>query len=440
MPIPNIELIRKKTNRPNLPGRKYIITKNGSFDFGLYEEIISFIESQGWKYSQTKEFKERQNCGYAFKTVFDGLELKHRDYGLEAVSNALTHGCGTIVSATGSGKSFLTASLIENIKMIHPSDGFKCFVLVPGLSLVNQLVGDFDEYGVTFTYSGWTGEMALQDSEVVICNTENFCSKFSDNNWIKNVDLFITDEVHKVKSGNVVTKHISKINTPHKYGFTGTLPKDKVDEWKIIGTFGPIIFEKKSKDLREQGFLSNAVIKCVKLNYSLPWKMNYREELEFIYSDEKRNQLIQKLSEKLTKNSLILVNHLIHGENLLQILSEIPNKKVYFVHGGMPVDERDAITDEMETTDDIICIAMSSIFSTGINIKNLHYIMFVAGGKSFIRTIQAIGRGLRLHDNKNRLTLFDIYDNLKYSLQHSEERKVFYDEEQIEWNEKEISI
>lgn len=440
VPIPNIELVRKRSRNPNIPDRSYAITKTAMFDFGLHREIIDFLESNKIPYTLTEEFKKREQCGFASKIVFDGLNLSHRDYGLEAVSNALETGCGTIVSATGSGKSFLTASLLENIKRTNTFEEFKSLIIVPGITLVNQLVEDFKSYGVSFSFSGWTGDLKLQNTEVVICNLENFCSKFDKSPWIRDVNVLVTDEVHKIKNGNVATKHISKIRTPHKYGFTGTLPKTKMDEWKIIGTFGPVIFEKRSKDLRDQGILANAIIQMIKLNYDIPWKMTYREELEFLYSDEKRCEFIKKISEKLNKNSLILVNHLSHGKTLFNYLSKIEGKQVYFVRGEMDVHERDDIIKQMEISDNIICIAMSSTFSTGVNIKNLHYILFVAGGKSFIRIIQAVGRGLRLHESKNKLTLFDIYDNLKYSSSHAEERISFYNEEELEWREKEIYL
>jgi superfamily II DNA or RNA helicase len=118
----------------------------------------------------------------------------------------------------------------------------------------------------------------------------------------------------------------------------------------------------------------------------------------------------------------------------------LDNKEVFFINGEMPVSERQEIISRMEVCNDIVCIAMSAIFSTGINIKNLPYIMFASGGKSFIRTIQSIGRGLRLHDDKEQLVLFDITDNMKYSTNHLAERKKFYDEECLPWKEIELTI
>jgi superfamily II DNA or RNA helicase len=438
--IPNIDFIRKKTNNPYIPDTAYAIGKNGLFNFGLYSDIIQFMDNAGIEYTTSDSFNNRCDCKIHVEDFFDDLKLKHRDYGVVAVSNALENGCGVILSATGSGKSFLTASLLENIKRENIFIPFKCLILVPGVSLVNQLVNDFDQYGVSYTYSGWTGKIDLQDTEIVICNTENFNHKFDANPWIRDVNVLVCDEVHKIKEGNVTTKLINKVKTHHKYGFTGTLPKEKIDQWKIIGTFGPIIFEKNSKELRDIGYLSDVRIKCIKLIHPNIKGCKYLDELENIYSNKKRNVFIQTLVNKLDKNVLILVNHLNHGESIFLELDKIPHKKVYFVHGGMPVKERNDIIHEMEYNDNVICIAMSSIFSTGINIKNLPFIIFAIGGKSFTRIIQAIGRGLRLHKDKKRLTLFDIYDNMKYSMSHFEERKNFYNEEQIKWEPVEINL
>ena len=436
--IPNIGLLRKKARNNFIPDREYAIPKTGMFDFGLREEIIQYLNDNKIDYQFTDNYTSNVDIGFHVETIFDGLKLKHRDYGLEAVSNALESGCGTVLSSTGSGKSMLTASLIENIKMTQCSDNYKCLILVPGLSLVEQLNNDFIEYGVTFTHSGWTGKNPLQNTEVVICNTENFCASFDKHPWIKNVNLLIQDECHKARNSGQLAKNISKIKTPHKYGFTGTLPKEDIDRWKIIGTFGPIIFEKQSKELRDAGYLTEACIKIVKLNHNNPPKMDYKQELKYVYTSGLRHIIVKKIASKLTNNTLILVNHIEHGMDTLDLLSSIEGKQVYFVHGGMPVEERQEIIKKMELQNNIITIAMSSIFSTGINIKNIHYIMFLAGGKSFIRIIQSIGRGLRLHDSKNKLTLIDICDNLKYSMQHIEHRKQFYDEQIIPYKETEV--
>jgi superfamily II DNA or RNA helicase len=135
-----------------------------------------------------------------------------------------------------------------------------------------------------------------------------------------------------------------------------------------------------------------------------------------------------------------MVNHLEHGDSLLSLMSERHDGRVFFVKGETLVEDRAKIIEMMEIHNDIICIAMSSIFSTGINIKNLPNIIFAGLGKSFIRVVQSIGRGLRLHERKNKLRIFDICDDTKYSLSHSQYRQDIYNKEQIYWKIKDIDI
>lgn len=438
--IANIAFIKKQTGNNFISDRAYAVQKTGMFDFGLHQEIQDFlISKQITDIEFTEEFVKHSGCGFGVETVFDGLAYGNRYYGLDAVSKALEVGSGTIVVGTGGGKSYLTASILENIYRSR-SSSLKCLIIVPGLSLVTQLLDNFQEYGVSFTYSGWTGETDLQDTNIIICNSENFCAKFDANKkWIINVDVVIGDECHRTKSSNQISKHIAKIITLNKFGFTGTLPPQKIDRWKVIGTFGPVIYEKSSKELRDEGFLTDASIKIIKLHHRSKPIRGYRNELKFLYNSVERNNILKKVVTKLNNNVLILVNHLEHGENLLECF-KIDGKDTFFVKGETAIEDRLKIVGSMETQTNIVCIAMSSIFSTGIDIKNLHYILFVAGGKSFIRTIQSIGRGLRLHSSKNKLVLLDFYDNMKSSMEHIEERKKFYDSEQINWSETEVNL
>jgi superfamily II DNA or RNA helicase len=212
------------------------------------------------------------------------------------------------------------------------------------------------------------------------------------------------------------------------------------------------LFEKNSKDLRDENILTDVRVKMLKLmhpDHKIPKKSkkkdkspteDYNNELNYIYNSTERNELIKKLASKLNNNTLILVNHLEHGDALMNTIQSTPDKNVIYIKGDVDLESRMQSIVDMEQKNNMICIAMSSIFSTGINIKNLHNIIFVSGGKSFIRIVQGIGRGLRLHENKEKLVIIDIYDNLKYSQDHATERKSIYDDEQIIWNEKEIII
>lgn len=438
---PNASFIQKKLklkgSTAKVPEREYAIQASGMFDLGLYNEILTFLVSESISaISYSDEYIKALECGLVFDDIVDSLKYPLRDYQKEVVEQSLRSGMGTVVVATGGGKSLIQASILENWKKLKGS--LKCLLIVPGTGLVTQLLNDFDDYGVTFTYSGWTGNMEKQDTEVIIVNTELLCSQFGNFKELVDVDLVLRDECHGSKQNNVVTKIVSKIKTRNKFGFTGTLPKEKIDWWKIIGTFGPIIYEKNSKDLRDEKYLSPVVVRILKLNHTYKAR-GYKNELQFIQTDVDRHNVIKKIVSKMNKNVLILVNRLEHGDNLAETL-QFSDKETVFVHGGVDVCDREKIKQKMESNDDMVCIAMSSIFSTGINIKNLHYIIFASGGKSFIRIVQSIGRGLRLHESKEKLVIFDLYDNFKFSMAHVEERKSFYDEEQIPWKENEVNL
>jgi len=438
--------LKMQGSTQKIPERQYCIQPTGNFDFGIYNEIRKFlISEQITEITFTENFKKNLKVGFESETISDTLKYPLRDYQKETVTRCLKFGRGTIVLATGAGKSLVQASLLENIKRINGN--LKCLLIVPGTGLVHQLIKDFTEYEVTFSYSGFTGEMdtkgnktsPLQDTEVVICNTENLCSQFGNYKELIDIDFVLTDECHKTKFGNEMSKIISKIKTPNKFGFTGTLPKESIDWWKIIGTFGPIIHEKNSKELRDEKFLTNTSVKIIKLVHPTTPKFGYKREVEYLEELPERNGIIAKLAIKLKNNTLVIVNHIAHGEELLEFFAS-SGKQVFFISGAVPVEERQRIIDLMETNNDVVVIAIAAIFSTGINVKNLHYVMFTFGGKAFIRTIQSIGRGIRLHDTKEKLVIFDICDNMKYSMEHVEERKIFYDDEQHPWTETEIKI
>jgi superfamily II DNA or RNA helicase len=365
-----------------------------------------------------------------------------RDYQLSSVENALKFGRGIIKLGTGGGKTLTIASLLMSLYKDDPK--IKILIIVPDLGLVNQTYKDFEDYDVKFKFTRWTGKLKPDlTANCIIANRGILQSQFLDNDWIKDVDCLVIDECHTIKKSNKISKMVNNIKTLNKFGLTGTLPDNKQDEWNIKGKIGKVIYDKDSYELRLENYLTTVNVSIIDLKYNdkplyIPGTNNFKAELDFIYENEFRNNLIKGLCSKFTNNSLILVNHLKHGEKLLSVLSENQDKQVYFVKGEVEVEERDRIKKIMENNDNIICIAMSSIFSTGINIKNIHMIMFASGGKSFIRTIQSIGRGLRLHDSKDKLTIIDLADNLKYGSRHSTKRKEIYSQEKINFKTTEI--
>ena len=436
-----------------IPARKYTITPAGRFDAGLYRDILQFVTDNNVEdeINYTDTFKQHIKPGYDKHTPLQ-LDLKLRDYQEDIVNRCLKVGRGTVILATAGGKTLTMASLLESIYQQYDKNNFKAVIMVPDRGLVEQTYSDLEEYGVTFSISKWTGDDDLDlSTNVVICNLGILQSSKSDTSWVHHVDLCIIDEVHKVRQGNKINKIINKIHTPHRFGFTGTMPEELMDQWNIIGKIGPVLYEKNSAALREENYIAQVKAQIIDLKYETQPKYvlypsepltptkRYRREIDFIINNDFRNNIISKLSEKFNKNSLILIDYIEHGEILFdRVQQRCKDKKVYFIRGNVAVEDRDKIRQLMEISDDIVIIAISKIFSTGINIKNLHYIVFAGGGKAKIKTIQSIGRGLRLHKTKQQLIILDIGDDLMYGRQHLQKRIEHYDKEKICYGRKTI--
>jgi superfamily II DNA or RNA helicase len=419
--------------------RLYLMTPTGLFEIGMIYELLIWLKSA---HPETEviidsELSKAAKPDTNVTEVYDKCSLKLRDFQFETVKKALQFGRGIIKIGTGGGKTLTTASLISSFWV--KSSNIKCLLIVPDLGLVSQTFKDFESYNVPFTFTKWTGSIEPDLSRnVIIANLGILQSQYKETDWLKNIDLMVIDECHKLKKANKVNKLLAQIKTPHKFGLTGTLPDTKIDEWNIIGKLGRVFYEKSSFDLREEKYLTGVTVNILNVKYTNKEELdkikNFRDELNFIHNSSYRNKMISAICQKFNNNILIMVNHIAHGNIIYDTLinsENIKDKKIYFIRGEVEVEERAKVIQEMEANNNVVCIAISAIFSTGVNIKNLHMIIFAAGGKSFIRTVQSIGRGLRLNSNKTRLSIIDIADKLEYGINHSIQRKETYNKEKI---------
>jgi len=439
-----------------VPTRLYAITPGGKFQIGMFKDIITYVKSTGMAYNviTSSKFTNRFFSGIEDVSEYDikQLSMELRDYQVDGVLDGIKMGRGIILLATAGGKTLLMASLIETIRKFKNNPNHRTLVIVPGIQLVQQTYTDFVSYGINESeLSKWSGDEPLNpNAKIIIASMSILQSKNTDENLYNKVDLLIMDECHKSRKGNDINKILDGIETNNRYGFTGSLPESKIDQWNIIGKFGPIIIEKSSSDLRTKKYITDVFIQVIKINYLNPLiykttssiddpTAEYNEEYEFLHNNEYRNNTIAKLCNNLDNNALLLVDRIEHGELLRKSIEALTtNKQVFYVKGEMDVEEREKIRKIMETNKNVICIAISSIFSTGINIKNLHYILFCAIGKSTVKIVQTIGRGLRLHENKDKLIIFDIADDLLYSNNHLQKRITIYNKERIKYEIKEI--
>lgn len=345
------------------------------------------------------------------------------------------------------GKTFTIASIINNLFIKNKIK--KVLILVPDNGLVIQFYDELTniyklEYKISKFYDKFN--KLDDDAEIIIANRPLLLSRFKqyEKSWRTGFDCLIVDEAHSIKRDNKVSSCIEKISTKYRFGFTGTLAEDLEDKMQNIGLLGPVRYEKTSKELRDEGVLSNVIIRKANLIYPEYYEeLNYRDEIEELYSNEYRNNFLNDLCYKLDKNTLLLVNRLEHGFILKQKFDKnnINNKKIYFIRGEIDTDSREEIKKLMEKEDNILVIAITKIFSTGINIKNLHNIILASGGKSSVTIVQSIGRGLRLHPSKKELNIFDICDKgFKYSVAHADKRLSIYKKEKIKITETDILI
>ena len=435
----NTAHIKRRRTGGFAPSRKHAITKSGRFDIGLVPDVLTSIKAQDPSPDilLTELLHKNVFCRIDYtdipKMVYDLYPYQE-----DAIKRCLKFGRGNIIVGTGGGKTLIMSTLIRTILQSNPS--YKVVIILPP-ALINQTYTDFVHHGITPNLlSKWNGSSKYSPTSIVLASSKTVVSKSQDITPIENCDVLLCDEVHTVKKSNKITKVIKKVKTNNRIGLTGTLPDNKIDEWTIIGIFGPIIYEKSGADLREEGYITDAVVRRLIISYDdapkIKPKFNdpthaYNIEKKFTNEHPKKYKIIEKICNQYDNNVLILVDNIEPGEALEKHLRKSTDKEVFFIQGKVPNEDRDNIQKLMETRDDIICIAMSKIFSVGISINNIHHIIFTSIGKAKTKIIQSIGRGVRNHDRKLFLTIWDLIDKLKYGLQHGEKRTRLYEDERL---------
>lgn len=442
---------RANFNNKYTPRRLYAITPAGKFDIGLYGNIISFLRKENLLFLENRDVISVYNPSLNYCTI-QPLNLSLREYQTESINNCLNHGRGVVVLPTGAGKTLTIATLINTIKNYHKD--FKFLIIVPTIQLIKQTYEDFISYGVPATIvSKWSGDEELNTNTTIVIAGLQILQSQSEKykEYLASINILIVDECHKLRKKNEFNEVIKLIKTSHKFGFTGTLPSELLDQWNIVGKIGPILYEKQSIELRDNKQIANIHVQILIFNYinkptlSSPNMFSptkaYEEETEFIINSSLRNNKIASLCANLEKNALVVCERISHGTLLYNTLSNICKfKKIYFIQGSVDVEVREQIRMLMEKENNIICIAISKIFAEGINIKNLHYIIFASSSKAKIKILQTIGRGVRLHPLKTKLYIFDIADNLRYGNKHLKERIKLYETEKIKFKTSEIQI
>ena len=414
---------------------------------GLKPEISRFAVDREYELiDNTEEIIESiSNEDYLkFLTSFP-CEYKLRDYQSLALRHSIDKKRCVLLSPTASGKSLIIYYLI---RYYFPE---KSLVIVPTLSLVSQMYSDFEAYAKAdktfevekFVHKIFGGQEKETDKPIIISTWQSLYELKKD--FFSDFSLVIGDEAHLYKARSLTKIMKNLENTPYRIGTTGTLDEVEVHKLILEGLFGSIKKVTTTKELIKNKTISSIAIKCLVLKYSKKEcaavsKMNYQEEIDFIVSHPERNRYICNLVNGLNGNTLVLFQLIEkHGNILHSILEEIidSSRKIFFVYGGTDADSREKVRELVEKETNAIICASYGVYSTGINIRNIHNIVFASPSKSRIRNLQSIGRGLRKSDTKESASLYDISDDLihndrkNYTLNHFSERIKIYSSEQF---------
>ena len=418
---------------------------------GLLDKIVQFCQRYNYEYefenSKFYGLPYQETEGISHEGVKDYLtaisKYKPRDYQIEGVFDALQKNRRLLISPTGSGKSLM----IYAITRYHTEHKRSTLIIVPTTSLVEQMYKDFIDYSWdadTYCHKIYAGKDLLSKKPVIISTWQSIYKL--PKTWFEKFDVVIGDEAHQFKSKSLVSIMTKLYDTKYRYGFTGTLDGTQTHKWVLEGLFGPSYKIVNTKELQEKGYLATLNIKVLLLKHEPTTFDTYEDEVQFLITHEKRNKFIRNLAWDLKGNTLILYSRVAtHGEVLYDIINN-DERKIFFVHGGVDVEERESVRRITEEENNAIIIASFGTFSTGINIKNLHNVIFASPSKSRIRTLQSIGRVLRKSKDKLNATLYDIADDCKkgskqnYTLNHLIERIKYYNEEKFSYEIIQIKI
>jgi superfamily II DNA or RNA helicase len=419
----------------------------GEIYVGLLDKVITFCDQHNYTY----EFVDSKFYGVPFEvnelisreSVLEYMKkvskYEPRDYQVDGVYNALRFNRKLLISPTASGKSLMIYSVIR----YYVEKGLSTLIVVPTTSLVEQMFKDFEDYGWNasqYCHRIYSGREKTNEYPVTITTWQSIYKL--DKSFFKDFDVVVGDEAHLFKSKSLVDIMSKLHDCKYRFGFTGTLDGTQTHKWILEGLFGPSYSVTKTKELIDKGHVSKLDIKILLLKHSYKKFETYEDEIQYLISHQKRNNFIKNLSLELKGNTLILYSRVeSHGRVLYDLInsSKEIERKVFFVYGGVDVEEREEVRRLTEEENNAIIIASYGTFSTGINIKNLHNVIFASPSKSRIRNLQSIGRVLRKGANKVKAILYDVSDDISsknvknYTLNHLMERIKIYNEESFNY-------
>ena len=415
---------------------------------GLLDKLVRFCEQHNYTY----EFKNNKYYGLPFESnemiskegVKDYMtsicKYAPREYQVEGVYDALKHNRKLLISPTASGKSLMIYSIVR----YYVEKGQNTLIVVPTTSLVEQMYKDFADYGWdvgSFCHKIYAGKERETDSQVIITTWQSIYKL--PRQYFSRFNVVVGDEAHQFKSKSLVSIMTKLSDCKYRFGFTGTLDGSETHKWVLEGLFGPSYKIIRTDELMKKGHVATLDINILLLKHNPHRFDNFEEEVQYIINHERRNKFIKNLALDLKGNTLILFSRVEgHGQPLYELInnSTAENRQVFFVHGGVATEDREKVREITEKENNAIIVASYGTFSTGINIKNLHNVIFASPSKSRIRNLQSIGRVLRKGNQKTKATLYDIADDISYksrknyTLNHLMERIKIYNEENFNYD------
>ena len=417
---------------------------------GLMDYLIQFAKDRN--YTIEKDFDDTVELDSDEVEQFIAslnMKITPYDYQLDAIKHAIKNQRSLLLSPTGSGKSLIIYCLVRYcLEQIQEDE--KILIVVPTTGLVSQMYNDFRDYAgkewkvEKNCHTIFSGQDKTTPKQVVISTWQSIYKMPPE--YFEQYKMVVGDECHLFKAKSLTSLMSKMVNAEFRIGTTGTLDGTQVHKLVIEGLFGRVQKVTTTKNLMEKEVLSNLSIDCLVLEYKPEEieeikRAKYIDELKWIVGHEGRNKFISKLAKSVKGNTLILFNYVdLHGKPLYNLITEMcPDKKVFMIYGGTDVQQREEIRQIVDKEKDAILVASYGTCSTGINIKNIHNIIFTSPSKSVIRVLQSIGRGLRRSESKDSMKLYDLADNLSHkkyrnhTMRHLDARIKIYTKEHFDY-------
>lgn len=427
----------------------------GEIYVGLYEYLCEYLDKKGYEYvirdsdyyghpCETEDYVSPEGITSFIKAL--RLPFKIRDYQLKGIYQAIKHNRKLLLSPTGSGKSLIIYALVR----WHLAKKREVLIIVPTTSLVNQLVQDFKDYGWqagAYCHQIMAGAEKYTDAPVVVSTWQSIYKE--PKKFFERFDTIIGDEAHLYKAKSL-TGILNKCHdAKYRVGLTGTLDGLESHQLILEGLFGRCDRVTNTVDLMKKGLLTPLRVRILLLKHGhVPFDY-YQQEMDYLVTHTRRNNFICKLALDLEGNSLVLFNYVEkHGDPLWELINTKveEGRKVFFIHGGIDATEREEARKICEKESNAIILASYGTFSTGINIRNLHNVIFASPSKSRVRNLQSIGRVLRKGDNKAQAVLYDIADDCSkgnshnYTFRHLLHRMKIYTEESFDYEITKVNL